>query len=193
MVSQGSIRLIGALVVLMLALDIVGETSAARGALHSDFERFAVRSSRGSARVRKRRVLQTTMTNSGGTTRGTVVTGGTSGTGGTTGTGATSGTAGSTGTTGTGGTTNTGGTGGTTQIDGCPSGLSPCGSMCVDLMSNTNACGACGAFCNVTSACCGGVCREVYRSRANCGGCGRICPGTCAAGMCNYGSQARLQ
>ncbi|CAI5461155.1 unnamed protein product [Closterium sp. Yama58-4] len=62
-----------------------------------------------------------------------------------------------------------------------------CGSLCVDILTDINNCGVCSNFCDLTQICCNGTCINPNTNNAHCGACGARCPGTCAAGVCNYG------
>ncbi|CAI5487669.1 unnamed protein product [Closterium sp. Naga37s-1] len=62
-----------------------------------------------------------------------------------------------------------------------------CGSLCVDVLTDINNCGVCSNFCDLTQTCCNGTCINPNTNNAHCGACGARCPGTCAAGVCNYG------
>ncbi|CAI7811534.1 unnamed protein product [Closterium sp. NIES-53] len=62
-----------------------------------------------------------------------------------------------------------------------------CGSLCVDILTDINNCGVCSNFCDLTQTCCNGTCINPNTNNAHCGACGARCPGTCAAGVCNYG------
>ncbi|CAI5469901.1 unnamed protein product [Closterium sp. Yama58-4] len=62
-----------------------------------------------------------------------------------------------------------------------------CGSLCVDVLTDINNCGVCSNFCDLTQICCNGTCINPNTNNAHCGACGARCPGTCAAGVCNYG------
>jgi hypothetical protein len=82
----------------------------------------------------------------------------------------------------------------------CPGGLVDCGDgTCVDLMSDPDHCGACGAACGAVQTCVGGACQcpsgtlscgsscvDIAGDPQNCGSCGSACaPGeTCSGGEC---------
>lgn len=94
----------------------------------------------------------------------------------------------------------------------CGPGLTDCGSTCVDLSSDMNHCGACGAVCEsglVPVECrsgvcerascpvgityCGAVdgCRDTMTDPAHCGGCQQPCAdGECVGGVCGGGGGA---
>jgi hypothetical protein len=92
-------------------------------------------------------------------------------------------------------------------VDGaceCTSGLTQCGSTCVNTANNNTHCGACNSACTGGRACvnsvcqcpagqtfCGGVCIDAQNDELNCGVCGRACEtptgttgNTCTAGTC---------
>jgi hypothetical protein len=85
----------------------------------------------------------------------------------------------------------------------CGAGSALCNGACVNLSSDTNHCGACGAACRTGQACvtrsgrtacectngqieCGGQCVPPLSDAFNCGGCGIRCGGgaSCVAGVC---------
>ena len=79
----------------------------------------------------------------------------------------------------------------------CPSGDGCCNGGCVNTVSDSKNCGACGNACAAGQSCCGSVCVS-NTSTANCGTCGNVCPdivngtractgGACAIGACNSG------
>jgi hypothetical protein len=88
--------------------------------------------------------------------------------------------------------------------DLCPPGQDVCDSRCVDLLSDVEHCGACGAACTGGSMCagasgcvcpdgltfCAGACVDLNTSASHCGECGNFCSigsacngGTCAGGQ----------
>ena len=91
-------------------------------------------------------------------------------------------------------------------VRGCPNGacacgnLTHCGSLCVDLATDPNHCGACSASCSVGATCsahacqcpngtslCNAVdCVNFNTDGTNCGGCGTVCAGgqSCSSGKC---------
>jgi hypothetical protein len=88
--------------------------------------------------------------------------------------------------------------------DACSGGLTDCNRSCVDIASDPDNCGACGATCNLscvaghcTSNCpagwqsCVAGCRDVANDRLHCGICGNACaPGeSCAQGSCVPGAR----
>ena len=79
----------------------------------------------------------------------------------------------------------------------CGTGLSICGTGCVDTQTNNVHCGACGNACSATRSCqagkcicpatytdCSGECVDTKIDVQNCGGCGKPCTGICSAGSC---------
>ncbi|GEM_PF-1942388 len=79
----------------------------------------------------------------------------------------------------------------------CGTGLSICGTGCVDTQTNNVHCGACGNACSATRSCqagkcicpsgytdCSGECVNTQIDVQNCGGCGKPCTGICSAGSC---------
>jgi hypothetical protein len=87
----------------------------------------------------------------------------------------------------------------------CTSGLSVCGSECVDLEGDASHCGACGVTCGAQETCqagacgcqpgterCGGACVALASDPANCGACGFACAAgqVCQAGTCREGCSA---
>lgn len=60
-----------------------------------------------------------------------------------------------------------------------------CNGACVELSTDVDNCGTCGASCG-TAACCQGACANTTLSPMNCGACGVTCLGTeaCTAGAC---------
>ncbi len=99
----------------------------------------------------------------------------------------------------------------------CSAGQTSCAGSCVDLLTDVNDCGACGAACRASHAeplCVSGSCHftcdpgfadcdhmaangceiDLTRSAANCGACGKQCStpggglGACVAGVCAVGS-----
>lgn len=99
------------------------------------------------------------------------------------------------GSTSTGGTTSTGG-----STSSCAAGTTDCGAGCVNTLTDSNNCGACGVVCGSDKSCvdgsckcapgfleCGGTCVE--SNAQNCGSCGNACaPGlVCSGGSCTTG------
>ena len=79
----------------------------------------------------------------------------------------------------------------------CGTGLSICGTGCVDTQTNNVHCGACGNACSATRSCqagkcicpsgytdCSGECVNTQIDVQNCGSCGKPCTGICSAGSC---------
>jgi len=79
----------------------------------------------------------------------------------------------------------------------CGTGLSICGTGCVDTQTNNANCGACGNACPAMRSCqagkctcptgytdCSGECVNTQIDVQNCGGCGKPCSGICTAGAC---------
>jgi len=79
----------------------------------------------------------------------------------------------------------------------CTTGLTICGTGCVDTQTNNVHCGACGNACSATRSCqagkcicptgytdCSGECVDTKIDVQNCGGCGKPCTGICSAGSC---------
>jgi len=83
----------------------------------------------------------------------------------------------------------------------CPTGRTPCLGACVDLLTNTRNCGACGFTCPSGYTCaagrcaatcptprlqCGSDCVDPLADASHCGACGRRCSAgqTCSAGSC---------
>jgi hypothetical protein len=79
----------------------------------------------------------------------------------------------------------------------CTTGLTICGTGCVDTQTNNAHCGACGNACSATRSCqagkcicpatytdCSGECVDTKIDVQNCGGCGKPCTGICSAGSC---------
>jgi hypothetical protein len=79
----------------------------------------------------------------------------------------------------------------------CSTGLTICGTGCVDTQTNNVHCGACGNACSATRSCqagkcicpatytdCSGECVDTKIDVQNCGGCGKPCTGICSAGSC---------
>jgi hypothetical protein len=69
---------------------------------------------------------------------------------------------------------------GCTTASECPAGgpgqvMACCDHRCVDVLSESGHCGACGNTCQGAEACCDGVCTDLTRSPSHCGGCGRSC------------------
>src|SRR5262249_19001502 len=72
-------------------------------------------------------------------------------------------------------------------VTSCPSGLTACNAVCMNLQSDANNCGACGHVCPTSAPfCCSGSCVNALADPANCGGCGHVCPAgqSCSAGRC---------
>ncbi len=89
----------------------------------------------------------------------------------------------------------------------CSNGQTPCGDICVNVQTNTENCGKCGAICPSTQACvagacvtdcpkgntkCGGdagsaTCVNTNTDNDNCGACGKACSAgqICFAGQCS--------
>src|SRR5690606_33944116 len=83
--------------------------------------------------------------------------------------------------------------------DECPSGLSQCGTACVDLSNHATSCGECGLSCAPGQSCqngvcqcsaglspCSGACVEIASDAAHCGACGVVCASgqVCSQGRC---------
>ena len=83
----------------------------------------------------------------------------------------------------------------------CPSGKTPCASLCVDSKTDPKNCGACGHACAGAEACvdgacvltcdagltgCGGACVKTSTDLSHCGSCSNACPGAAAA-ICTGG------
>ncbi len=93
----------------------------------------------------------------------------------------------------------------------CPTGLTPCGAVCVDTRGSMGNCGGCGNSCPVGTLCGNGTCVmpgptdggvdaacpagqvrcvdrcvDITSDQGHCGGCGNSCPvgTTCASGVC---------
>ncbi len=83
----------------------------------------------------------------------------------------------------------------------CPMGLSACGGMCVDTITDRANCGACGVACAANQTCtmgaciercplgqtrCGALCVDTSVDNSNCGSCGRACAAreTCSMSNC---------
>lgn len=83
----------------------------------------------------------------------------------------------------------------------CPQGLSWCSGRCVDVMSDSSNCAACGLGCSASNTCtagrcsaagcavgaseCSGACTNTKIDPANCGSCGSVCDhGLCGDGRC---------
>jgi Glycosyl hydrolase family 12. len=79
----------------------------------------------------------------------------------------------------------------------CTTGLTICGTGCVNTQTNNVHCGACGNACSATRSCqagkcicpatytdCSGECVDTKIDVQNCGGCGKPCTGICSAGSC---------
>ncbi|KAB2032951.1 hypothetical protein ES319_D05G414300v1 [Gossypium barbadense] len=63
-----------------------------------------------------------------------------------------------------------------------------CNNKCVDLVTDSNNCGACHNKCKYTEVCCRGECVNVSFDKRHCGGCNHRCASNeyCVYGMCNY-------
>lgn len=63
-----------------------------------------------------------------------------------------------------------------------------CNNKCVNLVSDSNNCGACKNKCKFTEVCCRGECVNISFDKRHCGACNDRCkPGEfCVYGMCNY-------
>ncbi|CAI7924825.1 unnamed protein product [Closterium sp. NIES-53] len=70
-------------------------------------------------------------------------------------------------------------------VSSCPDSAVP--SFLIYILTDINNCGVCSNFCDLTQTCCNGTCINPNTNNAHCGACGARCPGTCAAGVCNYG------
>jgi hypothetical protein len=79
----------------------------------------------------------------------------------------------------------------------CATGLTICGTGCVNTQTNNVHCGVCGNACSATRSCqagkcvcptgytdCSGECVDTKIDVQNCGGCGKPCTGICSAGSC---------
>jgi len=81
----------------------------------------------------------------------------------------------------------------------CVDGWTVCTEECVELSSDPDHCGACGAVCGIHGDCadgacvcvagysyCPGGCAKLDSDRNNCGACGTVCPAgqTCRRGEC---------
>lgn len=98
-----------------------------------------------------------------------------------------------------GGNTDADGTGGACPGCDCTSGEASCDGTCVDLLSHSSHCGACGVTCGEPELCiegvcgcpeggavCGGACAVLATDELNCGSCGNACEGDeiCTLGEC---------
>ena len=86
----------------------------------------------------------------------------------------------------------------------CPAGQQICDSTCVDVLSNNDHCGACGAACGGGSVCtgaegcvcpggltfCAGSCVDVQTDSSHCGACGNFCVigAECSGAQCEGGN-----
>jgi len=74
----------------------------------------------------------------------------------------------------------------TATAGACPAGQTDCDGACVDLMTDRDHCGLCGASCTQAQICCGGGCVGHLTDAANCGACGTACAAgeACLNGLC---------
>ncbi|KAL6197894.1 hypothetical protein ACLB2K_027686 [Fragaria x ananassa] len=63
-----------------------------------------------------------------------------------------------------------------------------CSKKCVNIRTDTNNCGRCGAKCKYSELCCNGVCVNPSVNGKHCGKCGNKCGSgsSCVFGLCSY-------